>query len=203
MKLKIFGIGLPRTGTQSLTVAMRRLGYQSGHCLSPFQWSKMDNYDFVCDSPVPSRFIELERIYPKSKYIFTTRDIETWLASCETFFKEKRPPEIIKEKWLLEYRKEIFGTAKFDPGLFEETYYKHTERIRKHFLENSSRLVTLDITNGEGWEKLVDFLGISIDLKKLGPFPNNDFIKRQETNWLNEEKEVPAIYIRRTQYHPQ
>lgn len=202
MKAKIFGIGLPRTGTQSLTQAMGRLGYISGHCLSPYQWNKIDQYDFVCDSPVPSRFMELDRTYPKSKYIFTTRGIGAWLASCETFFKEKRPPELIKENWLLEYRKEIFGTTKYDPKLFEYTYYKHFERIRNYFGEDKSRLLTIDITNGDGWEKLVDFLGLSIDLKGFGPFPFNDFIKRKKSIWLTKKKKLPAVNLLYTSLSP-
>lgn len=198
MKSKIFGIGLPRTGTQSLTQAMIRLGYVSGHCLPPSQWNIIDHYDFVCDSPVPSRFMELDKTFPKSLYIFTTRGIDAWLASCETFFKEKRPPELIKENWILEYRKEIFGTTKYDPKIFAETYYKHFERIRNYFGENKSRLLTIDITNGDGWEKLVDFLGLSIDLKGLGPFPFNDFIKRKKSIWLTKEKKLPAINLLHT-----
>ncbi|MFO7825700.1 MAG: sulfotransferase [Cyclobacterium sp.] len=195
MKSKIFGIGLPRTGTQSLTQAMRKLGFVSGHCLSPNQWNKIDHFDFVCDSPVPSRFIDLDRIYPGSKFILTTRNVNNWLSSCRTFFIDKRPPERIKEKWFLDYRIEIFGTAKFDAKLFEETYYKHNERVRKHFLESNSRLLILDITKGEGWVKLIDFLGLSIDSKELGPFPFEDFVKRKKSSWLNKEKKVPAIKV--------
>jgi hypothetical protein len=198
MKSKIFGIGLPRTGTQSLTQAMRKLGFISGHCLSPHQWSKIDHFDFVCDSPVPSRFIDLDRIYPGSKFILTTRNVNNWLRSCRKFFIDKRPPELVEAKWFLDYRIEIFGTAKFDAKLFEETYYKHNERVRKYFLESNSRLLILDITKGDGWGKLIDFLGLSIDLKELGPFPYEDFIKRKNPTWLNREIKIPPINF----FHP-
>ena len=84
---------------------------------------------------------------------------------------------------------------KFDRKLFEDTYYKHNDRIRKYFLKNSSRIITLDITNGEGWEKLIDFLGLSSDSKNLGAFPNHDFIKRQSISWLSRERKIPPLKL--------
>ncbi len=45
---------------------------------------------------------------------------------------------------------------------FIETYYRHHEDVRKYFHNRPDDLLEMDITAGDGWEKLCPFLGLSI-----------------------------------------
>lgn len=89
---KVFGIGLSRTGTQSITSAMRILGYKTVHYpqillykagkLST-DFKPLENFDAAFDTPVTRFYKELDRNFPASKFILTVRDIDSWLKSCE------------------------------------------------------------------------------------------------------------------------
>src|SRR5215212_6804140 len=91
MPHKVFGIGLSRTGTTSLTKALRILGYRAVHCpLSIVRFNGkglqlsaevVDRYDAFTDSPVARMYRELDYACPGSKFILTTRPIEKWMAS--------------------------------------------------------------------------------------------------------------------------
>jgi len=79
--MKIFGIGLPKTGTTSLTIALEMLGYTSRH--SPMECftlhhgelsvnqKKIDKYDALTDLPIPHFYPELDICFPNSKFILT------------------------------------------------------------------------------------------------------------------------------------
>src|SRR5207237_3908 len=52
--VKVFGIGLSRTGTTSLTRALELLGYRAKHY--PTAESHFEEYDALTDTPVPVRW---------------------------------------------------------------------------------------------------------------------------------------------------
>lgn len=89
----VFGIGLSRTGTTSLNSALGILGFRSFHlppitridgddCSFVWPWW-MNKYDAATDLTVAAVFRDLNRRFPNAKFIYTTRDIDNWLISCE------------------------------------------------------------------------------------------------------------------------
>ena len=107
---KVFGIGLSRTGTSSLHAAFKRLGYRSVH-YPPLEglFNFTDACDAAADTTVAVNFKELDKRYPGSKFVFTVRDIEKWLASTRVFFERKNP----KEPWKRELHRRICPQAKY------------------------------------------------------------------------------------------
>lgn len=105
---KVFGIGLGRTGTTSLTQALSMLGYQPNHLpadevtqremyayfsenphtTEPLKLSILNEHDALTDTPVCCVFQGLDRAYPGSRFILTVRDKETWLASYERLWQQ-------------------------------------------------------------------------------------------------------------------
>ena len=67
----IFGIGLPKTGTTSLTHAMTILGFKSRHYLSTKELKEINKFEFVSDLPIPTRFIYYDNKFPNSKFYET------------------------------------------------------------------------------------------------------------------------------------
>ena len=112
MGKKVFGIGMPKTGTSSLHTALEILGIKSIHYphdektvreleAGNYRLSLLDEYDALCDVPIPAIFAQLDECWPDSKFILTVRDQEEWLDSCENWFKRiqtsKRLSEIQKQ----------------------------------------------------------------------------------------------------------
>jgi len=88
--MKYFGIGISRTATSSLTEAFKILGYKSKHYMTRNHYldffQKNVNYDFVNDIPVYIYYQALDHQFPKSKFIYTKRNIQDWKASCLRYF---------------------------------------------------------------------------------------------------------------------
>ena len=102
---KIFGIGNNKTGTTSLRIAMKELGYTVG-VQTPAErlledWAKRDfkkiirhcrTGEFFQDFPfcVPYTFVILDHEFPGSKFILTVRDSpEQWYDSLTRFHSKK------------------------------------------------------------------------------------------------------------------
>jgi len=83
--MKIFGVGLSRTGTISLTAALRVLGY-SAHHYPPRPLVAAATHDALTDVPVIPHLRTLDCLYPDAKWILTVRDEEAWLASCAAWW---------------------------------------------------------------------------------------------------------------------
>lgn len=188
---KIFGIGLSRTGTKSLTIALNSLGYKAAH------WKDRDintilsledfyYFDAVTDTCVSYMFETLYHLFPNSKFIYTIRNESDWVKSVSKHFNSSTPKQFksqyIKDlksnqttgKYLQNsYEVQIQYMAIHDVlyGQFDtwlEAYRFHDTRVRNFFKNDSERLLIMNITNGDGWEKLCSFLGKNLPEK---PFP--------------------------------
>jgi hypothetical protein len=59
----------------------------------------------------------------------------------------------------------------FEPPDFEAAYNRHLDRVTEWFKSTSNPLLVMDITAGEGWEKLCNFLHPP---KPRVPFPHEN-----------------------------
>jgi len=164
--MKIFGIGLARTGTTSLTKALRILGYRAVHF--PTSFDQILYHDAATDTSVACRFAELDRLFPGSKFILTVRDEQSWLASYARFRSLQIP---IGKNWPMlrearRVREILFGTQEFEPEAWLAGYRRHTARVMEYFAERPQDLLVMNIAAGDGWEKLCPFLG-----KPVPPLP--------------------------------
>ena len=159
---KIFGIGLSKTGTNSLNEALRLLGFRSEHYF--FDLDRIDQLDAATDTPIARAYKELDRKYPGSKFVLTVRDEGSWLASCRN--QLSRP---YKSKEVAELRLDLYGTTIFEESRFRHAYRRHRRDVKRHFRRRPEDLLLLDVCAGEGWEKLCPFLGRDIP---EAPFPH-------------------------------
>lgn len=132
---KVFGIGLNRTGTTSLSMALEFLGLRSRHycsCTCDYDSTSVEdikNLDAVVDSELKYQYATLDILFPNSKFILTVRDKDEWKKSV------------------------------LRCGL-EDDYDEHIDAVSKYFNSSSSdKLLIIDICGGEGWEELCVFLG--------------------------------------------
>lgn len=185
---KVVGIGLSKTGTSSLSEALTILGYTSGHYIHVEDFHK---YDAISDSPVPILYKVIDSRHPESKFILTTREEQKWLKSFENHVK----------RWQLDMKMELgtarsdalltnyvlYGTVKFDPGKMLAGFREYHQDVLDHFSNRPQDLLVMDITKGDGWEKLCPFLGIEI--------PDVDF------PCGNTHKQVEVHLKRKKQFH--
>jgi len=171
---RIFGIGLSKTGTSSLSLALECLGYECRDfpiemlrfrkdSLS-FRVSEAAAYQALADIPVSAFFRELDEAYPGSKFVLTVRDLNGWLRSCARHFKAGR-------SWgrkIDRLHEQIYGATSFDAVRFETAYSRHVEEVKAYFSKRPNDLLVLDIVGGEGWAELCPFLGVEIPAE---PFP--------------------------------
>lgn len=160
---KIFVIGLSGTGTRSLHYAFKMLGIKS--CHNPLKPEFFDEFQALSDIPVACRFKLLDKLYPGSRFIHTTRDLDSWLDN------RSRKPLDRKEIpfWMKLNRMETYGRLDFDRDTYIEVYRKWESEIDSFFVGRND-LLRLSILDGEGWEKLCPFIEASL-------YKNVDFPK--------------------------
>jgi hypothetical protein len=162
---KIFGIGLSRSGTTSLTEALKILGYSAIH--SPTTLGQVRRHDAATDTSVADNFERLDQLFPGSKFIHTFRTKERWLQSCERFWLLMQPR--FDESFLLtELHKQLYGTATFDREQFAAAYERHQARVQRYFESRPQDLLQLSVDAlDKPWLPICDFLG--------RPLPQQEF----------------------------
>lgn len=155
---RIFGIGLSRTGTTSLTHALIHLGINMIHYPSKQQLFD-PNVKAVSDIPVVRYFKELDIKFPNSKFIYTTRDKDSWLISTEKHFNKYKPSRI--RDWFKENRKEVYGCLNFNKKLYTQAFNNHSEAVQEYFKDRDDDLLIFNICAGDDWNKILPFLELT------------------------------------------
>lgn len=180
---RVFGIGFHKTGTTSLARAFERLGYRTVHGAAPLRaalghhpmmellragelgpaWEVAEAFDAFSDNPWFSLFREADARFPGSRFILTRRDPERWLRSVLNHFGGTES----------DFRRWIYGTG--DPvgheALFLERYRAHEAAVLAHFAHRPEDLLVMDFEQGDGWEALCGFLGLTAPDE---PFPHEN-----------------------------
>jgi hypothetical protein len=184
LREKVFCIGFHKTGTSSLSRALKMLGYRTIHGDSPKSWHggdegrtllkmieagdyhlpTLDLFDAFSDNPYFSIWGELEARH-RGRFILTIRDEQSWIDSCLRYYagREVRP----MRRWM-------FGEHA-DPSSSPEAreawlaaYRRHNAEVQAHFAGRDDFLV-MDFAAGDGWAKLCPFLGRP---RPRSPFPH-------------------------------
>lgn len=177
---KVFGIGMHKTGTTTLALALRELGYA---VTGPFGVNEPNiavtavdrglalarRFDAVQDNPWPLLYRDLDQEFPGSKFILTLRPTEAWLSSVLKHFGGKTTP---MREW-------IYGVG--DPlgneEVFRSRYEHHNQEVRKYFADRPNDLLEFRITEGDAWPELCTFLEVD---QPGNPFPHgNDHSNRR------------------------
>jgi len=173
--MKVFCVGLSKTGTNSIIDALKKLGYSTCHCPDIHRVLIVsDKVDAIADSTVAPYMQMLDRIWPDAKFILTVREEEAWLDSCRRHFAVRLPPEILWDihKW---NRLAVWGRVDYDEETFKQISRAHIENVLEYFKDRPEKLLVMDICSGEGYENLCPFLGLPILDER---FPHGNWDKR-------------------------
>lgn len=171
---KIICVGMQKTGTTTLQQALNLLGYsvRKGTTRGLISILKGDykkvlsiakDYEALEDLPWFVIYKELDTRIAGSKFILTMREEESWYKSVSRYMGDLQRPH---NEW-------IYGRGK---GILQDNkentlkvYREHNKEVLDYFKDRPDDLMVLDISNGDGWEKLCAFLGNDVpDM----PFPH-------------------------------
>lgn len=160
---KIFCIGLQKTGTTSIEKALKALGYTVCGEVTGYRAdlddrerlkdaiAKAKRFDAFNDFPWNIYFRELDRRFPRSKFILTVREREAWLRSCRRQYARFRRPALDA----------VFGATDpvRDEARFVRGYERHVRQVRDYFARRPGDLLVMNLAEGGNWRKLCSFLG--------------------------------------------
>lgn len=185
MALNVIGVGVGRTGTYSLKLAINRLGLGPCHHMEevlhnmPVQvplWSAAVNgspdwstiysgYQSAVDWPTAGFFRDLVKEFPSAKFVLTERSPERWADSFgATIYKllagrGQAPDEM--QAWL-EMANGVIAHTGFPPGLdrdgLRQAFVAHNEAVKETI--PASQLLVFAVK--DGWEPLCEFLEAAV-----------------------------------------
>jgi len=163
---KIFCLGLHKTGTATFREAVKQLGWTNFSdskdvflkYIKDDDWNPIFEYVRQYDAfkawPWALVYKELDKEFPNSKFVLTIRDENNWIKSSLNQFWDEETP---MREW-------IFGSG--SPLGNEEqhldVYRKHNKDVVEYFKDRPNDLLVVNWEEGDGWEKLCNFLGKDI-----------------------------------------
>jgi hypothetical protein len=184
--MKVFGIGLNKTGTTTLGDCLRLFGYR--HASSNLELTRLagrgdiepvlryaEDFDSFEDWPWPLVYRELDARFPGSKFILTVRrSSDAWLQSLKKHALLTGPTE---------FRRIAYG---FDQPDGHEAahlaYYEtHNRQVRDYFAARPGDFREMCWERGDGWSSLCKFLGHPIPNQ---PFPHANRSDRKRKRLL-------------------
>lgn len=170
---KIFVIGLSRTGTSSMDEALGLLGFSHLHWLNHLTGdlirpADLFLFDAFSDIGVAADFESLAYQFPRSRFILTTRSVETWEISVRRHYAQRlgiREPRELRGLPVAQTYGGLMG--KINSSLYSnfetwgEAFESHHQRVEGFFSgDRASRLLQFNVSAGAGWAELSSFLGV-------------------------------------------
>jgi hypothetical protein len=196
--LKIFGIGLNKTGTKTLRSCLEKFGFShKSFDFDLFKLCKKNGFHSICrtisdfdsfeDWPYPLYIKELDEFFPGSKFILTRRlNAEVWLDSLASHSLVTDP-----EKGMIA-RTLAYGYPypHCNPKYFVDFYNNHLAWARNYFEDRDDDFLEVCWEDGDDWSILCRFLGLSLPQENF-PHANK---RRQQIN-SNVDKNMQIIRL--------
>jgi hypothetical protein len=182
---KLFIIGLPRTGTTSISVALLEHDLMVAH--TAFTKHAFQLADVVSDAPCFSDYKELDKLFPDSKFVYLDRGLDSWIPSIQMLLKKMAvrldPVTGVFSPVLKRSFNEVFAlTTTEDPHTrehLESCYLKHKKEVFAYFSARND-FISINLSNENSLVSLLDFVGLEVKENKEFPHLN---IGRHVAGW--------------------
>jgi hypothetical protein len=167
---KVFGIGLPKTGTTTLGYCFKQFGFKHRSydmdLAVQVKRNELENvlaeaekYETFEDWPWFLIYREVDQRFPNSKFILTLRkDTETYVASLRRHHARQgiRKEDFAKPHWW----DDVFGFApdQWDYQKSVQRYERHNLEVLEYFRGRTNDLLVVCWENSDGWDNLSKFL---------------------------------------------
>lgn len=156
---RCWGVGLVRTGNTSFCEALTLLGY--GPVAQSPRFEDLRTLRGGSENGVVLHYKYLDYVFPGSKFVLMTRPLEAWLASMRhAHASDPRPIEGQHDR--IARRMAIYETVGYDAAVLTASFHRHHADVRRYFSGRPGDLLEMDITTGDGWDKLCPFVGLPI-----------------------------------------
>jgi hypothetical protein len=170
--MKVFGVGLPRTGTRSLLAGLQTMGLRVVHAMH-LKGCSYDDADAFADTPIWADWRLLANQYRDAKFILTIRDPAAWFESFvralrDSYLYTVHQPETCTGRAAVDRRCyiKVFHGCPVAEADFRQVYIDHSEMVQTYF-GGSDRLLVIDISKPGALATTSGFLGL-----KVMNFPN-------------------------------
>jgi hypothetical protein len=180
---KLFIIGLPRTGTTSISVALLE-HYKVAHTC--YTKRAFELAEVISDCPCFSDYQQLDLLFPESKFVYLQRSLEQWLPSIQMLLN-KMLPRLNSDNYVNPILKRSFeqifelSNIKYplDKTYLTTCYQRHEQAVIGYF-HGRDNLLSIDINQADSMPKLLHFLGLSYSGEEQFPHLN---IGNRVDNW--------------------
>ena len=195
-KQKVFIIGLPRTGTTSVSVALLEQGLKVAHMAFTKQAFMLA--DAISDVPCFSDYRQLDGLFPQAKFVYLERDMAKWVPSMQMLLGKMLPHLEAKSGRFHPIMKRSFRhtfaidkvTDPADEAHLIACYQRHQNEVLAYF-HGREDFISLDISHAGSLSRLLQFLGLTTDCPTLGQVTDRAFsvpqIKRAPSQISQEE----------------
>ena len=172
-KQKVFIIGLPRTGTTSVSVALLEQGLKVAHMAFTKQAFMLA--DAISDVPCFSDYRQLDGLFPQAKFVYLERDMAKWVPSMQMLLGKMLPHLEAKSGRFHPIMKRSFRHTfaidkvadPADEAHLIDCYQRHQNEVFAYF-HGREDFITLDISHAGSLSRLLQFLGLTTDCPTLG-----------------------------------
>jgi len=171
---KLFIIGLPRTGTTSISAALLEHQLKVAH--TAFTKHAFELADVISDAPCFSDYRQLDELFPGSKFVYLDRALKDWVPSMQMLLT-KMGTKLDKEHGSFHpVLKRSFDMAfdlyqvenPSDEKHLRHCYQTHQKSVYDHFAERDN-LITINLNDADSFDRLLTFIGL--DANGRGNFP--------------------------------
>ena len=182
---KIFIIGLPRTGTTSISVALLDYGFKVAH--TAYTKRAFELADVISDAPCFCDYQQLDKLFPHSKFVYLDRAVKSWVPSMQMLLNKMLPELAPKTGYLNPVLKRCINTsfklsttsAPLSEQHLTACYLEHKHSVLNYF-SGRTDFLHIDISQSGSLKALLQFLEISA--QDAGDFPHLNAGK-QVDNW--------------------
>lgn len=164
---KIFIIGLPRTSTTSICLAMLELGFKTAH--TAFTQVSFQQAQVIADTPVFCDYQALDRAFPGSKFIYLERESKLWVPSIKQLLQRMYTNLQREDGGFNPIMKRCYNEV-FSPLTLENIssddfllacYEQHHQAVKHYFATRESDLLSINISDKTSFQKLLSFISIN------------------------------------------
>lgn len=165
---KVFIIGLPRTGTTSVSIALLEHGYSVAH--QAFTKAAFEAADIVSDAPCFSDYQQLDKLFPNAKFVYLDRALDKWVPSMQMLLERMLPHldattgrfhPILKRSFQHSFHIHTSDNV-FDEQHLIDCYQSHQQQVYSYFAGRKDFL-SIDISQPSSLMKLMLFIGIKCE----------------------------------------
>jgi hypothetical protein len=172
---KLFIIGLPRTGTTSISVALLE-HFKVSH--TAYTKRAFELADVISDCPCFSDYQQLDVLFPESKFVYLQRSLDQWLPSIQMLLN-KMLPSLNSKTYVNPILRRSFGQI-FDldnvRSPLEERhltmcYQRHEQGVIDYF-HGRDNMLRINIKLADSFSQLFSFLNLQYSSGEQFPHLN-------------------------------